>query len=153
MPQIVSDIADAYVYRVIHARPQFLMLRRRVEGVSAATWQAIHTRIEPGETAVAAAVRETQASTNLTPAGIYSADYVSQIYDHRNDTIVLSPAFAIEVSPHARVELAPAYADHAWCDLEETTARLAWSAQRWAVRHIYDVIAIGGEEADLYRIG
>lgn len=153
MPRIVSDLADAFVFRTVNARPQFLVLFRRPTGSLGGTWQAIHARIEPEESAVAAVVREVVSSTQLTPVGVYSADYVSQFYDHRNDTIVLSPAFAIEVAQRAKISLAPAYSDHAWCDLEETTARLPWTAQRWAARHIYDVIAMGGDEAELYRIG
>jgi dATP pyrophosphohydrolase len=153
MPRIVSDIADAFVYRTINARPQFLLLLRRPNGPLGGAWQAIHPRVDPDESAVEAALREVQSTTQLMPIAVYSADFVSQFYDHRTDTIVLSPAFAVEVSHHARIELAPSFSDHAWCDLEETTARLPWTAQRWAVRHIYDVIAMGGDEAEMYRIG
>jgi dATP pyrophosphohydrolase len=153
MPRIVSDIADAFVYRTVNARPQFLLLQRRPDGPLGGAWQAVHPRVDPEESAVEAAMREVQATTQLSPIAIYSADFVSQFYDHRTDTIVLSPAFAVEVSPLDRIGLAPSFSDHAWCDLEETTARLPWTAQRWAVRHIYDVIAMGGDEAELYRIG
>lgn len=153
MPRIVSDMADAFVFRVIHARPQFLVLLRSPDDPMGGIWQAVHARIEPGETAVAAVLREVTGSTSLIPRAIYSADFVSQMYDHRNDTIVLAPAFAIEVAGNERVTLSATHVDYAWCDLEETTARLPWTAQRWAVRHIYDVIAMGGDEAELYRIG
>ncbi|RIK46933.1 MAG: lipoyltransferase [Chloroflexi bacterium] len=152
MPRIVSDIADAFVFRKIHARPQFLLLLRRHSGPMGGAWQAIHAQIDPDETAVQAVLREVQDCTGLTPLAVYSADFVSQIYDHSTDALVLSPAFALEVSPQLTPVLSPAFVDHAWCDLEETTARLPWTSQRWAVRHIYDVIALGGDEAELYRI-
>jgi dATP pyrophosphohydrolase len=68
------------------------------------------------------------------------------------DTIVLAPALAAQINPRARIAVSHAYSDYAWCDLEETTARLVWSAHRWAVRHIYDVIAMGGDESDMYVV-
>ena len=93
-----------------------------------------------------------KSSTGLDPVRFYSADYIAQFYDHVSDSIVLAPTFAAQINPKSRVSVAPEYSDYAWCDLEETTSRLIYSAQRWAVRHIYDVIAIGGEESDVYAI-
>lgn len=153
MPQIISNAIDVFPFRIVNGRPQFLLLCRRGESSLGSAWQAIHGVVDPGETAVAAAIRTTGANTSVVPTSLYSADYVSQIYDHRSDTVILAPAFAAEFSREAKVTCPGEFVDHAWCDLEETTARLPWSAQRWAVRHIYDVIALGGDEAELYRIG
>ncbi len=152
MPRIVCDVADGYVFRLMNARPQFLVLRRGNDAPLPGVWQAIHAKVEAGETAVEAIVRDLEQATALTPLAVYSADYVGQFYDHRTDSVVLSPSFAVEVSPTASLTVAPPYDDHAWCDLEETTGRLIWSSQRWAVRHIYDVIAMGGNEADFYAL-
>lgn len=152
MPQVVSDIVDAYVFRKSRRRVQFLVLRRRDDVVLGSIWQSIHGKIGPGETAVDTAVREVSEHTGLEPHRIYSADYINQFYDHKSDTIVLAPSFAVLVGPNDEPTLSPEYGDYAWCDLEETVARLPWSGQRWAARHIFDVIAVGGEEADFYAI-
>jgi dATP pyrophosphohydrolase len=116
------------------------------------TWQCIHGKIEPGETAAQAAQREIEERTGLMPSRLYSADYIGQFYDHVSDTIVLAPAFAAQITARDKPALSPEYSDYAWCDLEETTSRLLWSSQRWAVRHIYDVIAMGGEESEMYAL-
>ncbi len=156
MPQVVSDLVDVYVFRRLPQRPpyevQFLLLRRRSDGPLGGTWHAVHGRVLPDERAVDAAVRELLEQTGLVPQRLYSADYVSQFYDHTNDTIVLAPAFAALVEPRAAVRLSPAHDDFAWCDLEEAVARLLWTSQRWAVRHIHAVIACGGEEAEYYAL-
>ena len=153
MPRIVSDIVDVYVFRQSRNQVQFLVLRRRPDVVLGDTWQSIHGRIEPGERAVDAALRETEERTGLVPLKLYSADYINQFYDHEADAIVLAPAFAVLVGareqPHI---LTSEYSDYAWCDLEETVGRLPWSSQRWAARYIYDVIAMGGDEADFYAL-
>ncbi len=152
MPRIVSDIVDVYIFRHVRNQVQFLLLRRRPDVVLGDTWQSIHGKIEPGERAVEAAMREVEERTAFVPTKLYSADYINQFYDHASDTIVLAPAFAALVDPGAKVRVSPEHSDYAWCDLEETVARLPWSGQRWAVRHIYDVIGMGGDEADFYAL-
>jgi dATP pyrophosphohydrolase len=152
MPRIVSDLVDTYLFRTINARPQFLVLRHRGDTPQHDRWQSIHTRVGNGETTLQAARRDIEKSTGLVPARFFSADYIAQFYDHGSDSIVLAPTLAAQINPKSKVTIAPEYSDYAWCDLEETTSRLVYSAQRWAVRHIYDVIAMGGEEADIYEI-
>jgi dihydroneopterin triphosphate diphosphatase len=152
MPRIVSDLVDTYLFRKINARPQFLVLRRRADSPQGDTWQSIHTRVATGETAITAARRDIQSSTGLVPVRFYTADYIAQFYDHTSDSIVLAPTLAAQINPKSSITVAPEFSDYAWCDLEETTSRLIYSAQRWAVRHIYDVIAMGGEESDIYAI-
>lgn len=152
MPTIECDIVDAYVFRRVKSNVQFLLLRRGPEVPMADTWQGIHGRIHPGETAARAASREIESTTGLTDHVLYSADFVSQFYDHQTDSILLAPNFAARAEPSTQLRIARDFVDYAWCDLEETTARLPMSSQRWAVRHIFDVIALGGEEARLYRL-
>ena len=54
--------------------------------------------------------------------------------------------------PRAPVTLSEDYGDSAWCEREEATARLMWSGQRWAIRHIDEVIGLGGPDAEFYRV-
>lgn len=152
MPKIVSDIVDTYLFRTFNSRPQFLVLRCKPDAPSGVVWHAIHSKIEPGESAVDASRRDILRKTSLTPVRFYTADYIGQFYDHISDTIVLAPTLAAQIGTRARITLSADYVDYAWCDLEETTARLVWSAHRWAVRHVFDIIAMGGEEAEIYAI-
>lgn len=152
MPKIASDIVDAYVVRRVNARLQFLLLKRRADLALGDTWQSIHAKVDPFETALQAAERAVRASTGLAVSDAYSADYINQFYDHETDTIILAPVFAFVVSPQVRVALGPDYSDSVWCEREEATARLLWTGQRWAVRHIDEVIGFGGEEAEFYRV-
>jgi len=152
MPKIVSDLVDAYVFRRIHARLQFLLLLRRPDAPLGNTWQAVHERIAPGESAFEAAQRAVLEATGLAPAEAFSADFVNQVYDHTRDAIVLAPVFAFAVPPRSQIILGEAFSDHAWCERDEATARLLWSGQRWAVRHIDEVIGLGGPDAEFYRL-
>jgi len=152
VPSIAADIVDAYVFRRLNGRTQFLLLRRRADVSLGGTWQAIHSTIENGESAVDAAQRAVQTRTGLAVVDAYSADYVNQFYDHHTDTLILAPVFAFPAPPKSRVTVGEEYSDFAWCERDEATGRLLFAGQRWAIRHIDDVIAPGGPEAEVYRI-
>lgn len=152
MPRIVADIVDVYVFRKVHARLQFLLLLRRADAPLGNTWQAVHDTVAPGETALAAVERAVLTATGLVPAEIYSADFVNQVYDHTRDAIVLAPVFACAVPPRSPIVPGDDFTDYAWCEREEATARLLWSGQRWAVRHIDEVIGLAGPDAEFYRL-
>jgi dATP pyrophosphohydrolase len=152
VPLLASDIVDAYIFRRTNGRVQFLLLQRHNDLPLGGTWQSIHAKIEPNESALEAAERAVRASTGLEVVDAFSADYINQFYDHETDTIILAPVFAFTVVPKARVALGPEYVDSFWCEREEATARLLWTGQRWAVRHIDEVIAMGGEESEYYRV-
>ncbi len=152
MPGISYDIVDAYIFRRNRGHAEFLLLKRRSDGQLGGTWHGIHGRIEESETSVEAARRAVRMQTGLESLSAYSADYINQFYDHLTDTIVLAPVFAFEVTAGNPIALAPEFEDYAWCDREEATGRLAFSSQRWAVRHIEDIIAQPSADSEMYRI-
>jgi dihydroneopterin triphosphate diphosphatase len=152
MPRIVADAIDAYVVRRVHSRLQFLLLLRRADSALGNTWQSIHGSVQPEETAVAAAERLLLVSTGIAGAEAFSADFINQVYDHTRDVIVLAPVFAFLVDASCEMTLSDQFVEHAWCEREEATERLLWSGQRWAVRHIDELIGPGGPDAEFYRI-
>jgi dihydroneopterin triphosphate diphosphatase len=152
MPRIVSDSVDVYLFRRVSGQVQFLTLLRRPEVALGNTWHTLHTKVGAGEKAYEAALREMRQTLGIVPKHLYSADMVGQFYDHYSDTISLSPVFAALVEGPGPVILSPDYSDYAWCEQDEAVARLLSTVQRWAVRHIYDVIAMTGAEAEYYRI-
>lgn len=152
MPSLVSDAVDAYVVRRVNARLQFLLLQRRADAPFGGSWQVLHARVQPTETALAAAERALQDATGLSATIVYSADYVNQIFDHTRDAVVLIPSFAFETAPGTGITPGVDFIGYEWCERDEAVARLLWSGQRWAVRHIDDVIGGGGPTAEFYRI-
>ena len=152
MPEVVSDIVDVYVFRRLNARVQFLLLQRRADVALGQTWQSFHTQIRRDETTLAAARRAVLELSGLRMSAVYSADYVNQFYDDTRDVLVLAPVIAVNVSPQAPVQLGPELRDCAWLDRDEATARLPFTGQRWAVRHIDEIMSIGDAESELYRL-
>lgn len=152
MPEILSDIVDVYVFRRLNARVQFLLLQRRPDVAMPQTWQGFHAQIQAGETTLEAAQRAVREMAGLNVSAVFSADYVNQFYDDYRDVLVLAPVIAVNVSPQAPVSLGEEFRDCAWLDRDEATIRLPFSGQRWAVRHIDELMSIGEREADLYRL-
>ncbi|HVL23833.1 MAG TPA: NUDIX domain-containing protein [Thermomicrobiales bacterium] len=152
MPQVVSDIVDVYVFRRLNARVQFLLLQRRADVAMPHTWQAFHSQIGTQETTFDAIRRTVKELAGLNVSAVYSADYVNQFYDESRDVLVLAPVFAVNVSPQAPVSLGDDFRDCAWFDRDEATSRLPFSGQRWATRHIDEIMSLGEAESEIYRL-
>lgn len=151
MTSIATDIVDVYVFRRVNARVQFLLLQRRSDVPMARTWQAFHHEIAEGQTASDAARIALKTLAGLHVDRFYSADFVNQFYDEARDVVVLAPVLAVTVAGRIELTLADDFEDAGWYDRDEATARLPFSGQRWAVRHIDEIMGIGESEAEMYR--
>lgn len=152
MPRIVSDIVDVYIFRRLNGRVQFLLLQRKPDVSMANTWQAFHSQVRLGDTTLQTVKRIVGDAADLDVDTIYSADYINQFYDEGRDAVVLSPVFAVTVKAQAPVRLSAEYRDAGWFDRDDATVRLPFSGQRWAVRHIDEIMSIGEEESNIYRL-
>lgn len=151
MTSVVTDIVDVYVFRRLNARVQFLLLQRRNDVPMAQTWQAFHQEIPTGARAWDAAQNAVGILAGLTIDRFYSADFINQFYDEARDAVVLAPVLAVTIEDQSAVELAEEFQDAGWFDRDEATARLPFSGQRWAVRHIDEIMSIGETESEIYR--
>lgn len=149
---ITTDIVDAYVFRHRLGRAQFLLLRRREDRPLGNTWHGVHGRVSDGETSLEAARRAIRIQTGLSTLDAFSADYINQFFDHATDTIVLAPVFAFQLLEESPISLDDEFDDYAWCDRDEATGRLIFAGQRWAVRHIEDIVANPVADSDFYRL-
>jgi len=152
MPEIVSDIVDVYVFRRLNARVQFLLLQRRPNVPLGNTWQSFHTQIQGYESTIEAGRRAVRELSGLTVSEVYSADHINEFFDDTRDVVVLAPVLAVNVSPQAPVTLGPELKECAWWDTNQAIARLPFAGQRWAVRHINELMSAGLAESQLYRL-
>jgi 8-oxo-dGTP pyrophosphatase MutT (NUDIX family) len=134
---------DVYVLRDAPADPRVLVLRRAPSGGrSPATWEAVHGAIEPGETAVQAALRELTEETGLAPARFYNASRVEAFYRHVQDEVCLIPVFVAVVAADAAVRVSAEHDAFEWLAPEAAAARVAWPRMR---RALEDALALFGK--------
>jgi dATP pyrophosphohydrolase len=121
---------------VIHAN-KYLIIRRCCEVLNG-TWQMVTGRIEEGEKAWEAAIREVKEETGLVPESLYSADIVETFYIKASDKIAFVPVFVAYVDSQ-KVKLCPAEHDaFEWVEYQEAKERFVWFEQKRIITHIHE---------------
>lgn len=133
---------DVYVLRGRDDALEVLLLRRARTQVRGGSWEAVHGKIDPGETPVAAARRELQEETSCTPLALYNLSRVEQFYSHTSDEVVLIPAFVTFVAADAVVHLSEEHDTLLWLTPGDARERCSWPR---AARCLADAVRLFGK--------
>ena len=136
---ITVRVVDAYVFRKVENKIRFLLLKRANKKIYEHLWQGVAGKIETGESAWQAALRELNEETGLQPKHMFIADHVSKFYEQIGDRINLVPVFGIEVESE-EVRLSDEHAEFRWMDVDEAEETLVWSGQKKGVRTVYGML-------------
>lgn len=115
---------------------QVLLMQRADSLVGA--WCQVAGKLEEGETAWAAALRELHEETELTPRTLYSADICEQFYEPDRDCITMAPVFVALIDPSDDVRLNEEHTDHRWVTFAEACNLVEFGGQRRCLRWIED---------------
>lgn len=151
MPRIATNIVDVYVFRRA-AQIEFLTLLRAPRSRLGQTWQSVHGRIEAGESAWQAALRELGEETALKPLGFWQLEFVNAFYVARDDTLQLCPCFAAEAAPAADIRLSHEHTAFRWLPYPQILEALLWPGQRQAVCEVMEQIVRPGPAEPFLRI-
>lgn len=149
MPEIVVAHIDVYVFRRSMAKVEHLMLRRASGRLYEGTWRMVAGKIEEGEQAWQAAVRELWEETGLAPGGLWVIPSTNQFYEWQTDRVQVIPAFAAEVSRDPTLN--PEHDAFKWCGVDEAVSGLDWPEQRRLLRMV-DEMANGRAFPDACRV-
>ena len=152
MPHIECPIIDCYVFRRITTGVELLMLRRRMGSYMGGTWQAVHGKIEPGESAVHAALRELREEAGLSPMRFWQLEFVNTFFSAARDAVVLCPSFAAEISVESVIQISDEHTDYRWVPAGQADEQFLWPGQRQAIQEVLREIVAGGPAEPYLRI-
>ncbi len=116
-------------------RDHEVLLLRRTQS-NAGQWCQISGKIESGETASQAALREMKEETGLIPSRFYSADLCEQFYEIGRNSIWLAPIFVAYVEPEVTVTLNEEHSEYFWTSLGRAIELLPFPGQKSMLMHI-----------------
>jgi dATP pyrophosphohydrolase len=131
---------------------EFLQLRRAPGMEVSGSWAAVSGRIEPGEVAWKAALRELREETGLAPAEFYRLDCAGEFYTTVDDSLWIAPVFFALVAADANVVLNEEHQEFRWLGRKHAAALFTWPGDRRAVREICDEILDDGPAREFLRI-
>ncbi len=110
---------------LIHRKKNTLstLLLRRSGDYLYHNWQMVSGRVEKGEKAWEAALRELKEETGITPQSLYALDNLQIFYEWREDSVFLVPVFVALVDQELEPTLNPEEHDQ-WKWVDFKTARL-----------------------------
>jgi len=136
MPSLSTHAVDVYAYRETAGETEWLVARRAAGHAYAGTWRMIGGKLDDGEAAWAAALRELAEETGFAPGrgllDLWAIPSVNAHYQPGPDRVVLAPAFAARVTGEAVLN-----GEHdalAWLPSEAAAERLAWPEQSRLLR-------------------
>lgn len=132
MHEAVVRVIDVYPYRLGPSGPLFLLLRRAPEVPYAEQWRMVGGKIQPGEAAWQAALRELREETGLVPVCAWTLPSVNTFYEWQYDRVNLAPAFAAEVAGDPVLD--DEHDAFVWLEAEAAAGRMQWPEQARLLR-------------------
>jgi dATP pyrophosphohydrolase len=142
MPNINQEIPiksyciAAYICKIEDKQAKYLLIRRCGKHLNG-NWQMVSGRLEKGEKAWQAALREIKEETGLIPEKLYATDKVACFYEHQQNFINLVPVFFAIVPANAEVRLSPTEHDaFKWLTLNEAIEHFSFINQKENIKFI-----------------
>lgn len=145
-------VVDVFVVRAVGRGWRHLVLRRAAGTRCPGTWEAVHGKIERGESPTDAARREVREETGLEVRRLYSVT-VNPFFVVPTGTVELAVVFVAVVGRGALV-LSEEHDDHRWLAPAAARRRYHWPREREALDHIAVLFKGGtaGAAEDVLRI-
>lgn len=142
MPTFSVRVVDVYPYRQrASGGVDFLLLRRAPAVVYAGQWRMVGGKIEPGETAWQAALRELREETGQVPERLFTLPSANLFYEWQTDRLNVAPAFAAAL--RADPTLCHEHDAFAWLVPEVAARRLGWPEQQRLLRLAHRLLEDG----------
>jgi dATP pyrophosphohydrolase len=148
------DMVTCYVVRPGEAAGthELLQVRRAAGDYMAGAWAVVRGTVEQGETAWAAAVRELNEETGLTPDEFYQLNTLDSFYMAAGDCVYHCPGFCALVGRDARVVLNAEHDATRWVERSRIDAEFLWPGERAQLAELCREVLDGGPAKSHLRI-
>ena len=147
MIPIRSVIVSAVLLSKQDGQVKILLMKR----VKELFWSHVAGKIEQGETAIQAIVREVREETGVQVQILYSADYLEQFYEASSNVIEMIPAFVVYCEPQQEIILNHEHTEYGWYSLAEALEMAEFGGQRLLYQYLWDNF-IHRKPSDLLKI-
>jgi 8-oxo-dGTP pyrophosphatase MutT (NUDIX family) len=148
-----AGVVDVFVVRPAPRGWQYLALHRARGTRCPGTWEAVHGKIERGETPSHAARREVKEETGLAVLRLYALT-VNPFFLASTGVVELAVAFVAVTDAGATVTHGEEHDDHTWLARAAARRRYHWPRERESLDHIAVLFRGGdaGAAEDVLRI-
>lgn len=148
------DMINCFVVRAgeTDASVEVLQMRRAPHETLGGLWSIVRGRIEPGEKAWQAALRELREETGITPTEFFQLDTIDTFYLAADDSIYHVPGFCAVVGRDVKVVLNDEHDDFRWTPRSLSDASFIWPGERAQLAEIFREIVAGGPAKDYLRL-
>lgn len=140
MPEIVSEIAEIFIYRKVRDTFEYLLLKRNYNETYAGIWSIAGGKIEKDEKALEAALREMKEETGLKAKRLFLLEKVSVFFEHRDDKMHLVPVFLAEAKDNDGVILSEEHSEFAWMNFDEAYEKIHWKDWKKNLKTIHRIL-------------
>src|SRR3954471_23280437 len=109
---------------------EFLQLRRAAGDYGAGMWAIVRGKIEAGETAWQAALRELKEETALEPVEFYALNTLDTFYLAHDDSVRHVPGFVAAVARDALITLNEEHDAVRWVSRDDFHTAYLWPGER-----------------------
>ena len=153
MADVSSRVVEVCIFKLVTNEPRYLLLHRSENDLLyPGIWQIVTGMLEGNEHAVTAALREVHEETGLKPQRFWVVPYVDQFYSAANNTMNLSPIFALQVNGADEPRLSTEHQASEWLPYEQAESRLVWPGQKLGLKLLHEYVVgglMGGKLAEL----
>ena len=129
---IRSSVVCAYIFKRTESGHRFLLLKRKSRYMYG-LWQQVAGKVEKGETATLAILREIEEETGNWPKTLYSADIVESFYDPAHNCIHMVPVFVAELDASKWVVVSKEHSEFKWVTSAEAKDLVVFTQQRLSI--------------------
>ncbi len=137
---MAPELVDVYPYRKSESEFEFLILQRAPEVIYAGEWRMVGGKVEKGENASDAAIRELKEETGIEPELLWCVPDINSFFDFQRNKVHHIPVFAAECSTDAKPVLNHEHTRWAWKSVAELEQFLLWPEHLRLTQLIYHLL-------------